>query len=354
MSYRIALTLLFVFFAFVLIGCSEDSPPPQNVTITLGEIVSEPKQVELERYTQNNCGGSSETDYEVGRSRVIVRELEVGAGFEVNTKGEVSVLGTGVALGAAVSGQVGSTYGTQDSLERAVTVRAAPGTKMEHEISHQEIWKVGTATVVVNGQRMDIPFSYRHEFTLVLLDSRQLPCDSTATPIPTPIATHHCLRDLQFQQERPYLCPVRPKSICPPSWPTSRRGKEASRRRRRGGGHCIPMEIVVYTIHQTLLAILVVLELHGIWWTPTEPSLCFNSRSYCHLLQEVGMPRCALTRASPFLQHKWQQFRQTGCKKSMVDYGLCGLLQKRRAVAVILKTRSAFRLRPRLFFPLRT
>jgi hypothetical protein len=177
--------------ALLLAGCASEPPEAPQVTISLGQIVSEPVQVDREVYMQNNCGGSETTDYEVSRSRIIAHELQLATGFEVNAKGEVSVLGTGVALGAAVSGQIGTTYGTSESMERAVTVRAAPGTRMEHEISYQEVWKTGAATVIVNGKSTSIPFKYRADFTLVLLDSRKVACDgATVVPVYTPSPTN--------------------------------------------------------------------------------------------------------------------------------------------------------------------
>jgi hypothetical protein len=179
------LLILLLPIILLLAGCTSEPPEISHATITFGEIVSEPLQVDHEVYRQNNCGGSETTDYEVRRSRVIIHELELTSGFEVNAEGEVSVLGTGVALGAAVSGQIGASYGTADSMERAVTVRAAAGTRMEHEISHQEVWKTGMATVFVNAESAAIPFRYRDDFTLVLLGSRKLTCDDAPTPVPT-------------------------------------------------------------------------------------------------------------------------------------------------------------------------
>lgn len=161
-----------------------------NVTIEiLGETRPEARVVRVETILQNNCGGTAEAENQVEKSRSIAHTIEVGVGFEVNADGEVGLPGNvaSVRLGAAVASELGHSYGTTEGISRSITVKAGPGTKMQHHISLQEVWELGTARVVVSGEEYTIPFSFRSDFALELVDSRDLgDCETELPATSTP------------------------------------------------------------------------------------------------------------------------------------------------------------------------
>lgn len=174
--------------ALLLAGCTA-APSPPAFGIDLGEISTVEKEVEQEVILQDNCGGTAQVANEIVRERVVSRELTTASKFEVSANGEIKILGTGVGLGAAVAAEVGVAYGTSESMARSVTVAAAPGVKMQHQIAHREIWKVGVATVTVgDGQTVEVPFEFRKDFSLELVGSKRLLCpqDQIATPTAIP------------------------------------------------------------------------------------------------------------------------------------------------------------------------
>ena len=106
----------------------------------------------------------------------INHSILVGQGLTVDVDGKLEVLGTEVNLGAAISSELGYEYGTTESISRSITVRAAPKTHMLHVIQLSEIWEAGIARITVNGQSMDIPFRYRANFSIDLLESEPVDC----------------------------------------------------------------------------------------------------------------------------------------------------------------------------------
>jgi hypothetical protein len=187
-----------------LVACSNPEPTqetpvainstPEVLIQILDDTKSEAREISIDVIQQPNCGGNAEVESQVERSVSIIRILEAGAGLEVNANGQVGFAGTGVELGAAVASQIGYTYGSEDNITRSITVKARPGTKMEHQISLQEIWEVGTAKIVVNDQELLVPFSFRKDFSMELVNSTETGCpipttfiESTDFTSPTPI-----------------------------------------------------------------------------------------------------------------------------------------------------------------------
>ncbi|MGB0386022.1 MAG: hypothetical protein ACPGWR_14545 [Ardenticatenaceae bacterium] len=158
--------------ALTMVACGNDDND-YEVHI-LDNLKPEVRVVQVETIPQNNCGGTAEVENQVEKSRSIARTIEVGSEFELSAEGDVKVLGTGVGLGAAVATQLGYSYGSTEDISRAITVKAGPGTHMEHHISLEEVWEVGTAKVVVNNKEQTIPFSFRSDFSVKLDDSRDL------------------------------------------------------------------------------------------------------------------------------------------------------------------------------------
>lgn len=174
----------------VACGAEEDvvkapSPTP-NVTIEiLGSTHPEVREIRIEAIQQNNCGGTAEVESQIQKSKSIAHTIEVGAGLEVNANGQVGFAGTDVELGATVASQLGYSYGSVESISRSITLKAKEGTYMEHQVKLQEVWEIGTAKVVVNGQELEVPFSFRTDFTIDLIDSKEIKGKCKPTDIPT-------------------------------------------------------------------------------------------------------------------------------------------------------------------------
>jgi hypothetical protein len=151
--------------------------------------------VQTEKIVQPNCGGTLEVENVVERSRTIIHTVELGGGVEVNAQGEVGLLGTGVQVGAAIAAEYGQSYGTEDTLTRAITVKAREGTNMEHTIQQVEIWQLGTVEITIGDQQFTYPYHFRNDFGVELVGSQNIGCPptevvpSTPTTTPTPPPT---------------------------------------------------------------------------------------------------------------------------------------------------------------------
>lgn len=174
-----------VAFIVVLSGCGQSpaaTNPPVAVTLITPTLVlnitgNEISEVTVETASQPNCGGSAEVENLIEKSRSIQRIIEVQGGLSVNANGQIGFAGTDVELGATVASQLGYTYGTVENVLRSLTVKAKPGTNMQHSIKQMEVWKVGTARIVVGSQETTIPFRFRYDFTIELVGSKDLGCN---------------------------------------------------------------------------------------------------------------------------------------------------------------------------------
>lgn len=181
-SLLISLILLFAS------GCGGSPQPPSlSPQIQIEITGTETKELGTETIPQPNCTGSAEVENGVGRSRQIEYTMEVQNGAQVNTNGQVGFAGTDIELGATVSAQFGQSYGMSETVSRSLTVKASHKTNMVHTVRQQEVWKIGKATITVGEQQTVIPFKYRYDFTIELVNSVDLAnCDTlVAVPAPT-------------------------------------------------------------------------------------------------------------------------------------------------------------------------
>jgi len=197
---RLSLSIYLIFLV-LLSGCGKApaaTAKPSITLITPSVVINftgtEISEVTVETSSQPNCGGSAEVENMIERSRSIQRIIEIQGGLSVNANGQVGFAGTDVELGATIASQLGYTYGTVDNLARSITVKAKPGTNMQHSIKQQEVWKVGTAKIIVGSQETTIPFRFRHDFNIELVGSKDLGCNNlqptsppnTSADTPTP------------------------------------------------------------------------------------------------------------------------------------------------------------------------
>lgn len=171
----------------------EEETAKPNILVNVSDRDSVEFNTEL--VLQNNCGGSAEVENDYEWTRTIDHSMKVEGEYSISAEGDVKLFGTGVGVGAEVAASLGYQYGTQEAIARSITVKAGPGTNMEHKISFREIYEKGSAAVELNGNLELIPFSFRSDFALELIESRDLGCpiteESTGTPteLPTQIST---------------------------------------------------------------------------------------------------------------------------------------------------------------------
>jgi hypothetical protein len=180
----------------MLLSCSSDQPSNdagnslargyQVEIIELTEPVYE--TIRTEKIDQPNCQGTATVENVVERSRGINHSIVLGAGLEVDVDGKLEVFGTGVDLGVLISNELGYQYGQTESITRSIIVGAAPNTHMSHTIKQSEIWEVGTARVTSNGQSTDIPFRFRANFSVDLLESAPIDCVTGQVSVDQPVA----------------------------------------------------------------------------------------------------------------------------------------------------------------------
>ncbi|MFZ2359049.1 MAG: hypothetical protein WA040_06865 [Anaerolineae bacterium] len=186
---------------FALTGCGSGSEPsrvtePTTVSVlpeikidVVDDIRVEPITVKEEVVGQPNCGGTDGVENEVRRSRTIVRTVELGTGLEVSSEVGVDLVAVEASVGAAVASRLGYTYGTSEELSRAITVKAAPNTSMKHSIRQQEMWEVGEVKISIGNQQFTVPFRFRSDFSVELVNSENSGCPTTPEPSNTPTAT---------------------------------------------------------------------------------------------------------------------------------------------------------------------
>lgn len=190
MIHWLRISILFFLVLLALASCKpgkEDVIGFDNMTIDI--TGTETRGIVEETIAQRNCGGNAEVANEVQKSRLIEHVIEAQNGLAVNTNGRIEVAGSSIDLGATVARQLGRTYGTAETLSRSVTVKALPGTNMTHRIKQQEVWAVGVATVVINNNPIEIPFSFLDDFSLELIESTDM-LDCPATKGATTNATN--------------------------------------------------------------------------------------------------------------------------------------------------------------------
>jgi hypothetical protein len=171
---------LWVLLLCFYFGCSTNSNT-KGLIPQISFTGSEEEKVDavIEPIHQNNCGGSAEVENVEQRAYVVSYKVQAGGAFQVNANGQVGFAGTGIDLGAQVAQQLGVEYGREHQESKSITVKAAAGTNMVHEIELREIWKIGKAKVSVNGKELEIPFRFRHDFRLFLKKSARQSCGNT-------------------------------------------------------------------------------------------------------------------------------------------------------------------------------
>jgi hypothetical protein len=187
-------SLLFL-IAFFVASCG--TPPPsnqsgsnQNTNIEIQITGTEPIELGTETISQPNCTGTAEVENSIEKSRTIQYVIEVQNGASVNANGQVGFAGTDVELGATVASQLGQSYGTSETLTRSITVKAKPESSMQHVIRQVEIWKIGQAKISVGGQQTIIPFKFRSDFAIELVNSQNIypnGCDTLPETVESPL-----------------------------------------------------------------------------------------------------------------------------------------------------------------------
>ncbi len=190
-SIFISLVLLFITSA-----CNPSDATPTAKVVPSTIVISwesepEYRKIDIEVIEQNNCGGNAEVENQIQKSRSIAHTIEVGSGFQVNANGQVGFAGTDIELGATIANELGYSYGIAETIARSITVKAKAKTYVEHHIKLQEAWKIGTAKVVVGDKEARIPFYFRTDFALDLVESKELKdeCDNGIAAVSTPEST---------------------------------------------------------------------------------------------------------------------------------------------------------------------
>lgn len=186
------------------------TPEPAVFVVPSGTDM-EKKVVFAESIPQNNCGGTSEAKTTIGKSRTIKYELDVGGEFTVYGEGELGVPGIGrVKAGAAVAAQYNVGYGTAEEKTIDVELKAASRTRVEHQLTHYELWDKGIILVTLQDHEARIPYKFPREYRIEYV-TIELPCPTDASNSP--------IRDVTPEST---VAPATPTAIIQPT-PSSTR-----------------------------------------------------------------------------------------------------------------------------------
>lgn len=200
---------LVILLAFFISNCGTPTPSSQsgsnqdtNIEIQITD--TESKELGRETIAQPNCTGNAEVENSIVKSRTIEYVMEMQNGVSINANGQIGFAGTDIELGTTVASQFGQSYGTSETLTRSITVKASPGTNTQHVIRQVEIWKIGQAKISVGGQQTIIPFKFRSDFAIELVNSESLEdCISTPTASQAILLRFPCGSDYVVRANEP-------------------------------------------------------------------------------------------------------------------------------------------------------
>jgi hypothetical protein len=181
--YRSKLPTLFILVAMLLSSCGAQSPLSATPKIDVSITNTEKSTVMVETIPQNNCNGNSEVENQVQRTRTVQHVVETQSQFSVNENGQIGFGGTDIELGTTVAAELGYTYGSEDAVTRSITVKAKPGTNMQHAVKQVEVWKTGEAQVTVGNQSVSVPFRFLQDFSVELEESKDMKCDGSTPTV---------------------------------------------------------------------------------------------------------------------------------------------------------------------------
>ena len=193
-----------IFILLLLSACTATpeatttSETPSTITTTSQAVVyviddENPKTISniitTETISQDNCDGLGDVANRIERTVEIAHTLELGGEVSVTADGQIGFAGTDVGVGVTVAEHLNYTYGRVKTLTEDITVKAPPGTYMEHTINIEETWSVGDVSVIVGDIQETFPFQFRTGFSLALGGSRNLGCDGEQATPSSPIST---------------------------------------------------------------------------------------------------------------------------------------------------------------------
>jgi hypothetical protein len=167
----------------LLIWPAACAPTPGEIGISQGPEIfvfpsaTEDRMILSEDIFQNNCDGTAEASDTVERSHTVLRIVELGSSITVDAGGQAGIPGIGsVGVGAAVANHYDVSYGSQETVRRAITVAAGIDSNIQHTIRHFEVWETGEMLIVAGGVNQRIPYSFRRDFRMERLPPANLGC----------------------------------------------------------------------------------------------------------------------------------------------------------------------------------
>lgn len=183
--------LLLLLVITLVIGCStapqptSQAQPKAKIEVILSNKPREKRAIgPAETILQPNCGGSSSVSNQIERSHAIIYSMDVSGQVALSADGSLGIPGIGsVQVGTEVAARYGVTYGEEQRVSRSLTVSAKEGTNMLHTIQQYEYWETGEIIISVSDQSLRLPYSFRRDFGIELLNSRnEGNCPSNSIP----------------------------------------------------------------------------------------------------------------------------------------------------------------------------
>ncbi|MFN8486003.1 MAG: hypothetical protein U0350_00345 [Caldilineaceae bacterium] len=154
-----------------------------SIQVNHGTSVTEKRVLITEEIPQDNCEGTGPASTEIERNHRIAHTIELGSSAKLNAGGMIGVPGVGdVNIGAEIAASYNTTYGSEETLSRKLSVSTKEGTNVLYQIQQVEYWEKGEVHISsFNVEIQRFPYAFRRDFGVELIHTFSTPCP-TATP----------------------------------------------------------------------------------------------------------------------------------------------------------------------------
>jgi hypothetical protein len=173
---------------------------PTSTPVIPSGVEPQKRQLFIETYPQNNCGGVSEVVSMFRHEYSITYIVNFGQELAISVDGRAGIPGVGqIQIGAEVATHYNVSYGSVETKVGQIELKAKEKKRVEHILKHLELVDRGTVIVTVGTMDHNFSYSFPVGYRVELQDTVEIPCPanavtttSTITPgeVTTPTASN--------------------------------------------------------------------------------------------------------------------------------------------------------------------